>query len=300
MPITDYNPRAVPGANQAPDYAQQVTERLTDEYSGLTDSLAVLKAEAEAFPRGVNSDEEALARGAVIKKLRDLDSRAEGVRVLEKEPFLRGGNAVDSWFGAIRDAIIKPKNQRTAKPGLIDVLQADINDYQERKIAAERARIEAERREAERVAREAAEAARKAAAEAAERAAAAERARKAENIQARQREAQAQQEAADIARAEAQRQAELAEEARLATLVKPAEIARVRGSDQSGAGVTLTVAQEPYAILTDRDMVDMNMLRPYFTDAEIEKALRGWAKSTGHRVKMNGAEIGFRNRGVTR
>lgn len=293
-----YNPRAVPGANQAPDYAQLETERLANDYVGLQNSLEELKAEAEAFPRGVNSDEEALARGGVIKKLRDLDSRVEGVRVLEKEPHLRRGNAVDSFFGVMHDLI--GRRTRTAKPGLIDILQADINEYQERKIAEERARLEAERREAERIRREAEEVARKAAAEAAEKAAAAERARKAENIAARQREAEAQQEAAEMAAAEARRLEELAEEARLATLVKPADIARVRGADQSGAGVTLTVAKNPYAILTDRNKVDMNVLRPYFTDAEIEKALRGWAKATGHRVTMEGAEIGIGSKGVTR
>lgn len=285
-------------SNNAPDYAQQETERLAQDYVGLTDSLSELLAEATAFPRGVNDDAEALARGGVIKKLRDLDGRVEGVRVLEKEPHLRRGNAVDSFFNVMRDQI--GRRVRTAKPGAIDLLQADINDYQERKIAAERARQEAARREAERIAREQMEMARKAEQEAAEKAAAAERARKAENIAARQQEAEAQQRAADIARAEAQRAAELAEEARLASLAKPAEIARVRGADQSGAGVTLTVAKEAYAILTDRDMVDMSILRPYFTDAEIEKALRGWAKATGHRVQMNGAEIGFRNKGVTR
>jgi hypothetical protein len=52
-------------------------------------------------------------------------------------------------------------------------------------------------------------------------------------------------------------------------------------------------------MLIDRAKVDMEMLRPYFTDAEIEKALRGWAKATGHRVTehMEGAEIGHRNKG---
>ncbi len=301
MPFNEpVNSRAVPGSNQAPDYAKQVTERLSEDYVGLTNSLAELKAEAEAFPRGVNSDEEALARGAVIKKGRDLDARIEGVRVLEKEPFLRSGNAVDSFFGAMADLLFKPKNQRAAKPGVLDVLQADINDYQDRKIAAERARIEAERRAAAEAARKAAEEAAKAAAEAAERAAAVERARKAENIAARQREAETQQQAADAAKAEAQRTAELAEEARLATFVKPADIARIRGNDASGAGVTLTVAKNPYAILTDRAKVNMELLRPYFTDAEIEKALRGWAKATGHRIAMEGAEIGIGNKGVAR
>jgi len=75
---------------------------------------------------------------------------------------------------------------------------------------------------------------------------------------------------------------------------------RVRGNDQSGAGVTLTTKQEPYAIMTDRYKLDMSKLLPFFTDAEIEKALRGWAKTVGHREKMDGAEIGFRNAGVTR
>lgn len=285
-------------SNNAPDYAQQETERLAQDYVGLTDALAALLAESIAFPRGVNDDAEALARGGVIKKLRDLDGRVEGVRVLEKEPHLRRGNAVDSFFNVMRDQI--GRRVRTAKPGAIDLLQADINDYQERKIAAERARQEAERREATRIAEEARRKAEAEAAAAAEAAAKAARARLAETQAARQVEAEAQQQAADAALAEAQRAADLAEEARLASLAKPAEIARVRGADQSGAGVTLTVAKEAYAILTDRDMVDMNILRPYFTDAEIEKALRGWAKATGHRVQMNGAEIGFRNRGVTR
>lgn len=299
--LSPLNPRAVPGSNQAPDYAQQVTDRIAEEYREISNTLEKLLAEAREMPATVNSDTEALLLGGLIKRMRDVDARLESIRTLEKEPYLRGGNAVDSFFNALRDKIgRRNKTDRSAKPGATDILQARINDYQERKIAEERARQEAARREAERIAREAAEKAAREAREAAEKAAAAERARKAENIQARQREAEAQQQAADAARAEAQRAQELAEEARLASLAKPADIARVRGNDESGAGVTLTVAKEPYAILTDRNKVNMEMLRPYFTDAEIEKALRGWAKSTGHRVQMEGAEIGHRNKGVTR
>jgi hypothetical protein len=52
--------------------------------------------------------------------------------------------------------------------------------------------------------------------------------------------------------------------------------------------------------MTDRSKIDLELLRPYFTDAEIEKALRGWAKSTGHRIAMEGAEIGHRNKGSVR
>jgi hypothetical protein len=98
------------------------------------------------------------------------------------------------------------------------------------------------------------------------------------------------------AKAAADLAAEQAKEAELATLVRSADLTRVRGAD----GVMLTTAREPYAILTDRALVDMEALRPYFTDFEIEKAIRGWAKATGHKVQMAGAEIGFRNKGVTR
>ena len=299
--IEPLNPRAVPGSNQAPDYAQQVTDRIAAEYAEITSTLDRLLEEAGEMPRVVDSDDTALMLGALIKRLRDTDSRIESVRTLEGEPYLRGKNAVDSFFFALRDKIgRRNKNDRAAKPGATDILQARINDYQERKIAEERARQEAARREAQRIAEEAARKAHREAVEAAERAAAVERARKAETQAARQAEADAQQRAADLAKAEADRAADLAEEARLASLAKPADIARVRGSDQSGAGVTLTVAKEPYAILTDRTKINLELLRPYFTDAEIEKALRGWAKATGYRIAMEGAEIGHRNKGITR
>src|SRR5438445_285715 len=153
MPETaPLNPRAVPGSNEAPDYAQQVTDRIAAEYREITTTLDRLLDEARTMPQTVTSDPEALLLGALIKRLRDVDARLESVRTLEKEPYLRGGNAIDSFFNVLRDKIgRRNKNDRSAKPGATDVLQARINDYQERKIAAERARQETERREAERV-----------------------------------------------------------------------------------------------------------------------------------------------------
>ena len=302
MPLNEpLNTRVVPGSNEATDFAKQVTERLADEYVGLTNTLAELKAEVPGLPIPAQSDHDILMIGALIKRFRDLDSRAEGVRVVEKEPYLRGGNAVDAFFNAMRDEIGKRnRNDRKAKNGVTDDLQAEINVYQERKLAEERARREAEAREAARIAREAAEKAAREAREAEAARLAAERARLPETTAAKTAVADQKEHAATIAQVEAQTAIERAEDARIATLAKPADLTRVRGADASGAGVTLTTAQEPYAILVDRDQIDMNMLRPFFTDAEIEKALRGWAKTTGHRVKMPGAEIGFRNKGVTR
>lgn len=302
MPITEpLDTRLAPGSNEAPDYAKQVTERLADEYVGLTNTLAELLAEAREMPKEVSSEADALMLGALIKRMRDLDGRAEGVRVLEKEPYLRGGNAVDSFFNSMRDKIgRRVKTDRKSAAGAIDILQARINDFQERRLAEERARREAEERAAREAAVKAAMEAERIAREAAEKAAAAERARKAENIAARTAEAAKLEEQAAVAREQAAQAVEKAEDARIATLAKPADMTRLRGSDSSGAGVTLTTKQEPYAILTDRYKLDMSKLLPFFTDAEIEKALRQWAKTTGHREKMEGAEIGFRNAGVTR
>ena len=302
MPLdTPIAPRSVPGSNEAPDYAAQVTERIASEYIGLTNTLAELLDEARNMPKEVKSDADALMLGALIKRMRDLDSRTEAVRVLEKEPYLRGSDAVDSFFFGMRDKIgRRNKNDRKAAAGATDVLQARINVYQEEKLAQEKARRDAEERAAREAARKAAEEAERIAKEAAEKAAAAERARKAENIAARAKEAEELEQKAAIARTHAEQALEKAEDARIATLAKPADMTRVRGTAESGGGVTLTTKQEPYAIMTDRYKLDMSKLLPFFTDAEIEKALRGWAKTTGFREKMKGAEIGHRNAGVTR
>lgn len=302
MPLnTPIDTRAAPGSNEAPDYAKQVTDRIASEYVGLTNTLDELVAEMPKLSPQVLSDADALTRGALIKRFRDLDSRVEGVRVLEAEPYLRGKNAVDSFFFGLRDLIGKRnRNDRSAKMGYADILQGEINVYQEQKIAEERARREADRVAMERAAQEAA---RKAAAEAAaaeEARQKAERARKAENIAANQALADQQAAAAAVAKQQAADALQAAEDARLATFAKPSDMARVRGNADAGGGVTLTVAQEPYAMVEDRTQLNWALIAPFFTDAEVEKALRAWARTTGHRTQMTGAAIGFRNKGVTR
>jgi hypothetical protein len=205
---------------------------------------------------------------------------------------------VDSFFNALRDKILK--RNRTAKGGAIDVLQGRIDAFQAEKEAAERARLEAERLEAH---RKALEASRKAAEEAAAAEAArvaAERARKPETSAAKSAAALAQETAAAESAIRAQQALDDAEEARLNALARTPDLVRTRGQNEAGAGVLLTTRREDYAILVDRSLIDMNALRPYFTEAEIEKALRGWAKATGYRQPMPGAEVGSKNKGVTR
>ena len=74
--------------------------------------------------------------------------------------------------------------------------------------------------------------------------------------------------------AEAEIARQRAQEAHIATLAKPAEMARTRGND----GVLLTLAKESYAIMVDRSLLDMAKLAPFFTDPEVEKALRAWRR----------------------
>jgi hypothetical protein len=295
------NDRGIGDNLQNIDQAQIVADRLGLDYFESIKRLNELLEDARQLPVKVSSDDMAVSLGAVIKNLRDQDKKLEGFREAEKQPFLRGCDAVDNFFFGLRDKIARrKKGDRSVKPGAIDVLQARIDAWQDEKNAIERARLEAER----------AEMARLAAIEAALLRKLQEEAQEAERALARARseasKAERAAEAAEAARKRAQAQAEAemaavqAEEARLATLVKTADITRVRGNDETGGGVMLTTRQEPYAMLVDRQLLDLNALRPFFTDAELEKALRGWAKSTGHKIQMAGAEIGFRNRGVTR
>lgn len=296
------NPKAIPGDNSGEtDFAKRITEQMTSDYAENIKSLDALLEEARQLPKEIENEDEALKTGAVIKRLNDLDKRLENIRQVEAEPYLRAKNAIDALFFGLRDKIgRRNKNDRKAQAGATDILQARINDFQNRRLAEEQARRQREAAEAARIAREAAEKAAREAAEAEAARLAAERARKPETIEAKTAVADRREEAATVAEIEAQTAAQAAEDARIATLAKPADMTRLRGNDESGAGVTLTVAQEPYSLVTDRFLLDKAALWPFFTDAEIEKALRQWAKTTGHRQKMEGAEIGFRNKGVTR
>lgn len=303
LPGSDVNPRAVIGGNNPPfaqiiseieDAAAGVTAFLGEQYASFDQELAELLDEARALPPETNTDDRALANGAVIKKLKDLDRKFEATREREKQPYLRGGNAVDTHFNTRRDKI--GRRNRNAAAGAIDVLQQRNDGHMQRKLADEQARRDREAAEAARAAREAREKAEREQRQADEARAAAERARKPEHIEQKSSAASAAEEQAAVATSAAVVAAERAQEAHIDTLAKPADLVRTRGDD----GVLLTMAKENYAIVKDRAKLDYVKLAPFFTDNEIEKALRGWAKTTGFAQQMDGAEIGKKNRSVTR
>ena len=299
--MTQLNPRAVIGDNQDVDQAQIVSDRLTALYFQSVQSIDELLGKVPSMPEKVSSDADALMLGALIKQLRDQDNKLEAFRESEKQPFLRGGNAVDNFFHSLRDKIARRKRgDRSVKPGAIDILQGRIDDWQTAKRAAELARLEADRLEAARVSREEQARLRKQLEEAEAARLAAERARTEQTKATKAAIADAEAAKAAHAKALADIAAEKAKDAELATQISSADLVRVRGDGSNGAGVMLTSRQEGYALLTDRALIDMDALRPYFTDFEIEKALRGWAKANGFKVQMAGADVGLRQVGVTR
>jgi hypothetical protein len=293
--LTD-NPRAVAGDNQAQGAAERVTEYLERDYSSLTAEVDALLEKARDAPREVADDEAATSLGLLVKQLREASARAEAYRETEKAPHRLSADAVDAFFFALRERLARRNpRDRTQKPGAADILQARIDDFLERKRVEEESR---RREEEERLAREAAaRAEEEAKARRAEEEArlAAERARKPENVAARTAEAEQAAAVANAAAIEAEVAKEKAQEAHIATLAKPADLVRTRGD-----GVLLTQAKESYAIVVDRTKLEWAKIAPFFTDAEVDKALRGWARTTNFNQQMTGAEIGYRRKGVTR
>lgn len=304
------------GDNTGIDYAKVETERLVDEYAGLTNTLEELAEKSKAALDVVIEDDPAALRvGALIKPLRDLRTRMEQTRVVEVEPHLRRQNAINAFFNGLQKSIQpEGKQERRSSPGWIDRLQGNIDAYQERKEAAERERLRLAELERQRIAREAEEKARRdreeaarLAREAEEKRLSAERARNAEKIAEKTAEADRAAQAADEAAARAASSevrssvaAEDSVDARIATLATPADLVRTRGVTEEGAGVLLTTQRESYAHVTDRRLLNAAKLFPFFTDAEVDKAVRAFARSTHHDEPMEGAAIGWKRKGVTR
>lgn len=280
----------------APDYAKLEVERLSADYGALSETVDGLLAEALALQATIEDDDTKGKVTSLIKRLRDATKRIEAFHDSEKQPWFRRGQGVDQFFFGLWDRCARRPGPKTNKPGAADVLQARLTDYDNRVLAREQER---RRQEAELARREAAKIAAAAAAAAAQAEAdrlAAERARNAERIVEKTAVAEQSESAAAAAQAEADVTKDRATEAHIATLARPAEIMRRRGDD----GTLSTVQREPYAVVTDAAVMDKATLWPFISLDAKEKALRAWAKTTGHTTQMSGAEIGHRNRSVVR
>lgn len=283
-----------PDHNMAPDNAKLETERLTADYAELQRSVTDALDETRRLPPEVIDEDTQSIYAGVIKRLRDLATRVEGIRELEKEPYLRRGNAVDAFFGNLfRKLTAKNK---TDAPGAVDVLQKRVNAYVQKKADEERRR----REEAERIARAeetrlrnerlAAEAKQR---EEEERAA---RARKDENKEAAQAAADQAQLDAERLRDDEDRARQVRQDATAEATAKTADLVRTR----TDSGHLVTAKQVPYVEIVDAMKLDPVILWAFTPEDAKLKALKNWAKTTQYRRQMDGAIIEMRNEAVIR
>jgi hypothetical protein len=274
------------GHNQPPDYAQEITDRMARDYAELEKSAADLLAEARTLPEEVDDEASLKTFSDVVVRMRDTVGRAEGVRIAEKEPFLRGGQAVDGFFNSMKTRLEK---------GML-ALTKRVNVYQQRKLAEERERRRLEAEALAREAREKQEAEAKAAREAEEKRLAADRARKPEQAAAKSAAAIAAEQAASDAAVEASLAADRAQEAHINTLHKPAEMTRSQFDD----GRLVTMRQVGYVEIVDKMKLDWATLAPFVKEEHALQALKAWAKTNSFRRPMDGAIIEMRDDTVIR
>lgn len=282
------------GHNVAPDYAEMIAERLQADYAELIKGARGLLDEARALPTHINDDYDLKAHATLIERLRDSASRLKAFHITEKEPHLRAGQAVDTFFFSWWEKLAR-RNAKD-KPGAADILQARVNDFMNRKLAEERRVREeaaaAARAEEERIRREQAEAQRRAD----EAAAAAARARKAENVAAHEKQALEQAAAAEQLRAQQLAAQQISDDARIDTLAKSADMVRTR----LDGGPMVTMRQVPVVLIEDVTKLNKELLWAHLKEEHVLMALKAWAKTTSHKKQMDGAVIKMVDEAVVR
>lgn len=278
------------GHNEAPDWGKMQTDELTLNYAGMVRECNKLLEQAREIPLEITTEAEAEQAAAIIVKLRAQAKVIDGSHGKEKAPHKAKGEATDSFFFGWWEKLAR-RNKSQVKPGAADIVLARLDDYNQRKLAAEQRRLRQEaldaRKEADQLQAEAEVAQQeRLAAEAA-----AARAKKPETQVAKTAVADMKTEAARVAQVDAMLANDKAAQAQVAAAAKPADIVRTRNT---ATGTTTTMQTENYANVTDRNLLDKELLWPHLSDDAIAKALAQWARGSGHKVQMAGAVIGSR------
>jgi hypothetical protein len=290
MSMTE-DPRGIGDNVQQPiNYFQSEVDRLRKDYSNVEFEVKKLITDTAKVTAISDDADKDIVKG-LMKRLRGYIKRVDGLHELEKMPPYERGRGVDSFFFSLID--LMGRRDKKAKKGEYDRLGDLLTEYDTKKLAEEQERRRKEAEERDRIAREAYEARRKAEQEATEARLKAERARLEETKAAKGQAAQQAAQAASDARVDATVAAAKAEEARIATLAAPADIMRQRSDE----GLS-SMGKEPFAEITDRNVLDLEKLRPYLSMDALQKALNGYARSVSHSddasVQIKGAKFGMR------
>lgn len=239
--MTTENERAVIGGNNPP-----VDETLTVVYRHLVEELSSVAEKttemvndlrpAEGAKPTIDSDDDVNKVAPIAREARDLFKRLDTARETEKKPHWDAGKAVDAFF--------KPHKARAER--IFETLEALASDFQNRKIAAERAAARAEtarqEKEAERLREEAA------------------KAKRTETAERKIAQAEGAELKADAA----------AEDANASN----SELGAVRGYDGGVIASARTVWD--YTIL-DYEKIPLDKLRIFLSRSDVEKALKKYA-----------------------
>lgn len=237
------------GHNNPPSDMEILQERMSESSGPLMEKIEVTLEAARAMPRVIADDDQAGEFADRIKEITGLIKTLESTRVAEKEPYLALTRAVDGHFK------VPSTKLETAKKWLNEPLTA----YQQRKATEERIRRENE-----------AAALRK---KADDDAAAAAELEKSNPV------------AAGIGMAQAVVTEQQAQHVQQSVTVKASELTNSRGNSGALASLRTRVVGE----VVSRQMLDLNALRPYFTEDSLQKALNA-AISAGIR-EVAGARI---------
>ncbi len=303
------NPRETIGANQPPTLARLIADEqadfapltmafLEDEHKKQREITVALLAEATALMRDPTTgkmkeiaDAEMKSKVvSLISRLRAHYKTLDALHAKLKQPYKRGGEAVDQFFFGDMDKL--GKRAKANNPGAADILNQILTDYDNKLLAEEQERRRLQAEEDARIARAAQAEQDRLQREAEEAAEAAARARVPERKEEKREVAQ---EAAQVASAAAVQATVLtarAEESHVATFAKPADIVRTRHDD----GSMSTMAQETYAEITDRSKLPMALLWQHIPLDGLQKALNTFAKLNNYNVQIEGAAIGRRNK----
>lgn len=237
------------GDNNPPSDMEILQERITENNRKLLDQVDALLEEVAGMPKTVSNDDEAGLVTDKIKEITGLTKSLESTRVAEKEPYLALTRAVDGFFK------VPSAKLDTAKKDIT----APLNAYLQAKATAERIRREEE-----------AAALRKKADDDAAAAAALEKTNPV---------------TASIEMAQAVVTEQQAQHVQQSVSARPSELASSRGTSGGLAGLRTRMVGE----VIDRKELDLNALRPYFTEDSLQKALNA-AISAGVR-EVRGARI---------
>lgn len=278
------NPRErIGGNNPPPDVhiptPEEITPALKAKLAPTMKEIAALGRRCVALTKEILTEAQQAAAQDAYKDFGEALKSWNALRVDEKEPYLAGSRAVDSFF--------LPVKERGAE--VMGALNGELGKFLQRKEAAIRAKREAEARRAreEQAKRDReAEAARRREAEERAKVEALERENKAKEAAAARRALDAAQEKRDFAEAVADGAGVHVRAAEARADASPSSIARTRGDSSLG-----TLRREYDFVIEDVAKVPLEALRDFFKIEDIEKAVRAMVRVHGDKRTLPGVRI---------